>query len=406
MNIMNKTTTDSFADILFQMEWESDHALHRDCYRAQKVNMWRDCFPESMYREILDRPVGTRTDLSFEPGQALPKYLSQKVFNIKSVQFDRDFHPEMTIHPREGRFYPKGILREVDHVFRNNISPFRCGRIHDGQIEVDFNHPMAGREVRVHAEIKHIWEKFSDTGGSCTDWMEAVAEGPGMQVRWRDRPTDFFSDQPFVREDEASDSRFYREPRLVNHIDDTAIGVLSALYGQILTPESEVLDLMSSWTSHLPDDLAVKRVVGLGLNGPELAHNRRLSDYTVHDLNENPVLPFEDRRFDAVVCSMSVEYLTRPFEVFQEVRRVLKPGGVFAVTFSNRWFPPKVIRIWKETHEFERIGLVMEYFLNMGGFTDLNTYSMRGLARPEDDKYYWEIPYSDPIYGVWGRKQG
>lgn len=406
MNIMNKTTTDSFADILFQMEWESDHALHRDCYRGQKVNLWRDCFPESMYREIIGQPVGARIELDFEPGRALPRYQPEKVFNIKAGQFDRGFHPEITVHPREGRFYPKGILRGVDHVFRNNIAPFRCGRIHDGQIEVDFNHPMAGREVRLCAEIKNIREKFSDTGGSCTDWMEAVAEGPGMQVRWRERPTGFFSDQPFVREDETSDSRFYREPRLVNHIDDTAIGVLSSLYGEVLTPESEVLDLMSSWTSHLPDDLSLQRVTGLGLNGPELAQNRRLSEYTVHDLNENPVLPYEDRRFDAVVCSMSVEYLTRPFEVFQEVRRVLKPGGVFAVTFSNRWFPPKVIRIWKETHEFERIGLVMEYFLKSGGFTDLNTYSMRGLARPEHDKYYWEIAYSDPIYGVWARKPG
>ena len=406
MNIMKKTTIDSFADILFQMEWKSEHARHRDGYRAQKANLWRDCFPESIYREIMGRPVGAEVELTFEPGQVLPRLEPEKAFEIKTGQFDRDFHPEMTIHPREGRFYPKGILRGVDHVFRNNISPFRCGRIHDGRIEVDFNHPMAGREVRVHAEIKNIWEKFSDTGGSCTDWIEAVAEGPGMQARWRGRPTDFFSDRPFDRGDESPDSRFYREPRLVNHIDEAAIGVLSELYREILTPESEVLDLMSSWTSHLPEDLTLKRMSGLGLNETELARNRRLFDYTVQDLNEHPILPYDDRRFDAVICSMSIEYLTRPLEVFQEVRRVLKPGGIFAVTFSNRWFPPKVIRIWKETHEFERMGLVMEYFLKAGHFTDLNTYSMRGLGRPENDKYYWEIAHSDPIYGVWGRKKG
>lgn len=404
MNIMNKTTIDSYADIAFQMEWKSDRALHRDCYRAAKVNLWRDCFPKRMYREIMDRPAGAEADLVFRPGEALPRFVPRKVFPVKTGQFDGNIRPETEIEPREGRFYPKGVLKGVDHVFRNNISPFRCARIQNGEILVDFNHPLGEREVRVHTEIKNVWEKFSDTGGGCTDWMETIAEGPGMQARWNGNPTDFFSGNPFERQDEQADARFYRKPRMVNHIDDTAIGVLTGLYRDILKPGSDVLDLMSSWTSHLPKDLRLNRVTGLGMNAPELEQNQALTDYVVHDLNENPVTPFEEGRFDAVLCAVSVEYLTRPFEVFRDVHRVLKPGGVFAVSFSNRWFPPKAINIWKEIHEFERMGLVLEYFLESGGFGDLNTYSMRGLPRPEDDKYYWEIAHSDPIYGVWGRK--
>jgi SAM-dependent methyltransferase len=96
--------------------------------------------------------------------------------------------------------------------------------------------------------------------------------------------------------------------------------------------------------------------------------------------------------------------MTRPFEVFEEVARILRPGGFFVVTFSNRWFPPKVVRIWQEMHEFERVGLVLEYFLRSGAYHHLKTYSIRGLPRPESDKYYPNIPVSDPVFAVWGQR--
>jgi len=105
-----------------------------------------------------------------------------------------------------------------------------------------------------------------------------------------------------------------------------------------------------------------------------------------------------------VICTVSVEYLTDPLAVFDEVARVLRPGGVFAVTFSNRWFAPKAIRIWLELHEFERPGLVLEYFLNGGAFKDLHTLSLRGLPRPQTDKYYVQNRVADPVFGVWGSR--
>jgi SAM-dependent methyltransferase len=122
----------------------------------------------------------------------------------------------------------------------------------------------------------------------------------------------------------------------------------------------------------------------------------------VHDLNEDPRLPFEDQRFDAVICSVSVEYMIRPFNVFQDVARILRPGGSFIHTFSNRWFPPKAISIWAELSEFERMGLTLEYFLRSGVYRNLETYSARGWNRPETDRYFPEIPAADPVYAVWG----
>jgi SAM-dependent methyltransferase len=140
------------------------------------------------------------------------------------------------------------------------------------------------------------------------------------------------------------------------------------------------------------------------MNPDELNANPRAAERVVHDLNRLPVLPFGDGRFDAVICSVSVEYLIRPFEVFDDVARVLRPGGRFIVTFSNRWFPPKAIRVWAELHEFERMGMVLEYFLKSGQYGQLETFSLRGLPRPENDKYFGRMYFADPVYAVWGRK--
>jgi SAM-dependent methyltransferase len=151
--------------------------------------------------------------------------------------------------------------------------------------------------------------------------------------------------------------------------------------------------------------LHLDQLVGLGLNKDEVKNNRQLSDFLVHDLNADPMLPFESNTFDAVVNTASVEYLTDPLAVFSEVSRILRPDGYFIVIFSNRWFPTKAIKIWKKLHEFERMGLVLEYFIRAGGFKDFQTYSIRGLPRPHDDKYFPELLFSDPVYAVWGRKQ-
>jgi SAM-dependent methyltransferase len=140
------------------------------------------------------------------------------------------------------------------------------------------------------------------------------------------------------------------------------------------------------------------------MNREEMEANPQLSERLVHDLNLQPRLPYEDNRFDAVVCTVSVEYLIKPVEVFAEVKRVLKPGGRFILTFSNRWFPPKVVRVWEGVHEFERMGLVLEYFHRAGGYSHLETWSLRGLPRPRDDKYANQLAHSDPLYAVWGEK--
>ena len=144
-------------------------------------------------------------------------------------------------------------------------------------------------------------------------------------------------------------------------------------------------------------------MVGDGLNKSELETNPVLAEYVIHDLNSDPRLPFPDNHFDAVVNTVSVDYLTQPLEVFREVSRVLKPDGLFIVVFSNRMFPPKAVNIWKRSTEKQRTELVRRFFTLSGRFAIEGYHESTGKPRPKDDKYYEPGIPSDPIYAVWGK---
>ena len=168
--------------------------------------------------------------------------------------------------------------------------------------------------------------------------------------------------------DDTPDGDFYRVPRLVAHIDSGTMEALTAYYAEVLAGAETVLDLMSSWISHLPDAPRFSRVAGLGMNEVELATNSRLSERVVHDLNADPLLPFESGSFDAVLNAVSVQYLTRPLEVFAEIARVLRPGGVSIVAMSHRCFPSKAIRAFHVLPRDGRFDLVSRYHAMAGGF--------------------------------------
>jgi SAM-dependent methyltransferase len=194
----------------------------------------------------------------------------------------------------------------------------------------------------------------------------------------------------FERDDEGEDGRFYLSPRLVTHIDDGAIAAVGALYEELgLT--GRVLDLMGSWVSHFraaPEHLTV-----LGMNAPELARNPQAAATVVHDLNREPCLPFADDAFEAAVCCVSVDYLVRPVEVFADVARVVRPGGPFVITFSNRCFPTKAIRGWLLTTDEQHCDLVGEYFRRAGGWDEPRAELRTPAGAP-----------GDPLYAVWATR--
>ncbi len=174
----------------------------------------------------------------------------------------------------------------------------------------------------------------------------------------------------FARLDEGDDAAFYAPARLVTHIDDTAISALGRFYGEAIAPGSTVLDLMSSWVSHLPGDLALGEVIGHGMNPAELAANPRLTRWFVQDLNRNSALPLATASCDAALCAVSVQYLLRPLEVFAEVRRVLRPGAPFIVSYSNRCFPTKAVAIWRALDRNGHASLIHRY-MDRAGFAGI-----------------------------------
>jgi SAM-dependent methyltransferase len=202
-------------------------------------------------------------------------------------------------------------------------------------------------------------------------------------------PEQHFPPGFFGRQDESDDAAFYAFDRFVTHIDDGAIAAVGELYDE-LGLSGEVLDICSSWVSHFRTN--PRRLVVTGMNAAELAVNPMADEWLVLDQNAAPGLPFEDGRFDAVSCCVSVDYLTRPLEVFEEVARVLRPSGVFVCTFSNRCFPTKAIRGWLSTDDHGHCAIVGTYFDLTDGFDDAVVQHRNPGA------------HGDPLYAVWATR--
>lgn len=194
----------------------------------------------------------------------------------------------------------------------------------------------------------------------------------------------------FERPDESPDELFYDEPRFVTHIDQATIDALTGYYREFIPAGSRVLDLMSSWISHLPPEVSYARVSGLGMNGTELRANKQLDDFRVQNLNETPELPYAAGSFDRVVIAVSVQYLTRPIEVMRSARDALAPDGAICIAMSHRLFPTKAVAAFQQLPARERIQLV-GYCLDRAGFRDV--YS--------DDRSPAD---ADPLWLVIGRK--
>ena len=216
-----------------------------------------------------------------------------------------------------------------------------------------------------------------------------------MQPTPFEATTELYPHGSFSRDDETDDLLFYAQPRLVVHIDENAIAALSSYFGRVLPHDGVILDLMSSWRSHMPQDLPIKKLVGLGLNHVEMAQNPQLHQVVMHDINVDPKLPFGNASLDAVVVTVSIQYIVRPLEVFAEVNRALKEGASFHVVYSNRMFPTKAVAIWKGLDDARRAHLIGSYFKHSGGWWPAETQDI-GSQREQ---------YNDPLYVVAASKR-
>jgi SAM-dependent methyltransferase len=392
------------ASMVFSLQWQSPAGRHTDRWFADRIDFYRDIFPGGMGKRIFAAYCGETYQESFPPGVLVAPFSEKRIVAFDEPLFEKN-QGKVAVVPRLGRFYPQGFVWQALNCFRGNVVPFRLVGMQNGKMTADTNHPLARFPLTLEARCVDQLGFAETRGGGCNDVAEIVTtNGPGMQIPYPGVPTDFYAQYPMRRRNEADDREFYQSVRMVHHLDHTAREQVKEIYGRLLSSGTRILDLMSSWESHLPETLEPMHVTGLGLNEAELLANERLSDFIVHDLNRHPVLPFPDRAFDAVICTASIEYLIQPLEVIRDIARVLKTGGTFITVFSDRWFPGKEILPWSEMHPFERVGLVLDYYLQSQAFEYLHTESIRGLPRPTDDKYIDRTAWSDPIFSVWGQK--
>ncbi|MFQ3573372.1 MAG: class I SAM-dependent methyltransferase [Thermodesulfovibrionales bacterium] len=386
---------------VLHFKWQSWLAEHDETYFA-KINLWRDgdLMPPELFEKLSCSKAGDTFSLRFK-SNSLFRHSPENICTVTQNQF---FPPAQFrgLKPKVGRFYPIGFFRCFSGIFSTNPQPVRVISIDKDTITIDTNNPIARYDLDLYCEVTDVNEKPAIIGGECVWWCKRPFEyGPGMQVPLEDAETDFElnSAETFSRTDERDDREFYSEPRLTTHIDSVCHGHLQALYSQILPSNSKILDLMSSYQSHIPTQISCE-VTGLGINDAEMKANPILHDFYVQNLNRDPSIPFPDNTFDAVTCDLSIEYLVKPLDVMHEIRRVLKKGGITTFSFSDRYFPEKVINLWESLHDFERMGYVIEIMRKAGGFGNYKTYSYRGFKRPFDDKHFGKTFLSDPLYVV------
>jgi hypothetical protein len=202
--------------------------------------------------------------------------------------------------------------------------------------------------------------------------------------------------------DDSNDREFYNVPRFVTHVDEGFIDRLTNLYRDRLSPKMRIFDMMSSWVSHLPDEIKFEHIQGHGLNEQELAKNPRLDDYFIQNLNQDLKLPLADESFDAVLNTVSVQYLQYPEAIFAEVYRILKPNGMAIFSFSNRMFYHKAIEAWRDASELDRVELVKGYFNSVSGFS--HPEAIVHVSQVPDLLRWIGAGVGDPFYAVIARK--
>lgn len=348
----------SMGAIEFTISWENNGLAHEEWFLGRKFNPVNDVFPRDMREALEGKQAGESVTMTYEPRMCIPRHRDSLV---ETFDLDRlrpktvDGHP---IIPLEGRFYPQGHINGLLDVYPDTLTPFRLIELDDDTFTADRNHPLATIPVTITATIQYIEEREVGNYGSLTHWREKTCDwGPGMQAMHLDEPTTFHHPAFFDRTDE-SDTEF-TPPAM----DDKARENLAAIQSRFIKPDMRVLDF------------------SLGTTRPEGI-------------------------YDAAVCVCSVEYMTRPVDILRFVAHFLAPGAPVLIAFTNRYAPDRVVRGWTELHEFERMGLALEYLRVAKLFENAGTISMRNDWREQSDPRFRETRgVSDPVYVAYGHKK-
>jgi SAM-dependent methyltransferase len=396
----------SILDARIGIRWQGVDCQFTDWSYLQNINLWRDYLPQQIESKLPGSHCGDEVSETFVAGDLLEDRARSQLHRVKREQFQPPTKGLSEISPCLGRFYPKDFFQHIDGIYEGNKFPCRITQVDNNFIDVDMNHPLAGKSIELIFHIDAIRAAGAERGGRCNDIVSQTCDlGPGLQDRLPDAGTDFFCGNPFSRLDPGNDSVFFKQPDLQPFWDRNALQQVSQLYQALIPTGAKVLDLMAGVHSPLQEaEVDVDSVTCAGLNETELEHNPVCTQHRVLDVNAIDALPFDDALFDVVLIHAAIEYVINPDMLFAEIQRILKPGGRVIISFSNRSVAEKTIQLWSGAHEFERPGIVLAYLRTTGGFGKFNSFSMRGLVRPEGDRLAHKLLLSDPVYAIWADK--
>ncbi|MGK0270099.1 MAG: ubiquinone/menaquinone biosynthesis C-methylase UbiE [Cocleimonas sp.] len=386
------------ADIEFTLEWKSSFATHTDVYYVQNVDPVNDKFPLDLGEKIAKLKTGGNYSQTFPAKDLLQESFStDKVTHFKTDLFDTHFKGQNS-PPMLYRFYPSAIVWEGLESLQTDYTPFRLISSNDENMVADRNHPLAKYYISLTARKVREYKTSNDHDIPKKHIGKLItSKGPGMQAPFEYGDSVFFDKYPFDLNIIDKNDNYLKQ-----QLDLNTTKEISQLYSEHLSKHSKVLDLMSCGSSYLAEDYKTGMLTGIGPNETTLSKNQRLDTYQVQDLNSDSILPFETNSFDDAICTCSIENLTDPLKVIQEVARVVSPGGKFIITFSGNKPAANSINLWQQLHPFERIQLVLEYFRHTGLFKELNTFSKRGILQSKGIKKSKQDPLSNPVYAVWG----
>ncbi len=378
--------------------WQAQDCHFSDWYFAPSIQLGLDYMPMEIERALPGSSPGHCLSRSFGPAELLAGRSPEAIHTIplERIQADPQFGAEP---PRIGRFYACSRFAGLARSYRGRKTPCRVSALSGGQLQLDCNHPLAGRPLTFHLCIESINPAHSGQAARRNDLLALSTDlGPGMQQSLHDAATDFWSDHPFSRQDECDDDAAFA-PRMTPFWDSLALQQVSRFYRAQLSDGLGILDLMAGVHSPLQESgVATRSVTGAGLNQVELDANPLLAKRRVLNVNRPGPLPFVDASFDCVLIHAAFEYIVDPLHVLNEVQRILRPGGSIIISFSNRYVASKAVRIWTRMYEFERVGLLLALLRESAAFGNFTAHSQRGFARPPHDELTPKLRYSDPVY--------
>ncbi|WP_419788316.1 methyltransferase domain-containing protein [Pseudodesulfovibrio sp.] len=355
---MLRFCNDTIGALEFSVSWEKDGIRHEERYIGRKFNPVNDIFPQGMREALEGMSTGQSVTLPYEPRYCIPRFRESKVLHLPLRRLrKKDIHAQPII-PRTGRFYPQGHIDGLLDVYPDTLTPFRLVGLEDDAFIADLNHPLALIPITIEARIQYLEQRDRGTYGSLTHWREATCDwGPGMQTRYKGRPTDFFTPDFFNRQNE-------NETRPIPPMPDAkARENMETVRNRLISPGMKVLDITAE-------------------------------------------CPLASGSFDAAVAVQTFEYEQQPEDLLQNVADRLQPGAPVIIFFTDQWDSASVLRGWTDLHQFERMGLVLEYLRRAGLDFKAGTVSIRNDWRPKDDPRFIETRgVSDPVYAVYGYKR-